>query len=120
MNVIGRGALAILALSVAVACGGSKPAATTNAQPAAKAPAVATGAQIGVPECDEFLTKYEACIQNKVPESARATFAQAMAQARDSYKQAAAVPAAKATLAASCKQALDSTKQSMSAYGCQW
>jgi len=73
-----------------------------------------------VPECDEFLTKYEACIQSKVPESMRATFAQSMAQARDGYKQAAAVPAAKATLAASCKQALDATKQAMSAYTCQW
>jgi|WetSurMetagenome_2_1015567.scaffolds.fasta_scaffold89228_3 hypothetical protein len=120
MNLIGRCAFAILALSVTVACGGSKPAATTTAQPAAKAAAVATGGQIGVPECDEFLTKYEACIQSKVPESMRATFAQSMAQARDGYKQAAAVPAAKATLAASCKQALDATKQAMSAYTCQW
>jgi hypothetical protein len=120
MNLIGRSVLAILALSVAAACGGSKSAATTVAQPAAQAAVAATGGQIGVPECDEFLTKYEACIQGKVPESVRATFAQSMAQARDGYRQAAAVPAAKATLAASCKQALDATKQAMAAYSCQW
>ena len=120
MNLIGRSALAILALTVAAACGGSKPAATTNAQPAAQVVGVATGGQIGVPECDEYLTKYEACVQGKVPESVRATFSQSMNQMRDAWKQAAVTSAGKAALATGCKQALAAAKQAMTAYGCQW
>jgi hypothetical protein len=80
----------------------------------------ASASQVGVPECDEYLTKYEACVQGKVPESMRATFSQSMAQMRDAWKQAAATPEGKQGLAMGCKQALDAAKQSMTAYGCQW
>ena len=85
-----------------------------------RAGAAAAGGQIGVPECDEYLTKYEACVQGKVPESVRATFSQSMNQMRDAWKQAAATSAGKAALATGCKQALAAAKQAMTAYGCQW
>jgi len=122
MTLVGRLMLAILSMCLVVACGSSKPAADKT-EPAASAPAaaaVASGGQIGVPECDEYLTKYESCIQGKVPESVRATFSQSMAQMRDAWKQAAATPQGKQGLAMGCKQALDAAKQAMSAYGCAW
>jgi hypothetical protein len=119
MNLTKRSALAVLALSFAVACG-SKPAAnkTETAAPAAQVGAAAV--QIGVPECDEYLTKYTACIQSKVPASVRGTFEQSMNQARDAWKQAASSPEGKAALAEGCKQALDAAKQSTASFGCQW
>ncbi len=121
MNLTKRSVLAILAVTFAVACG-SKPAAnkTETAAPAQAAQAGAAAVQIGVPECDEYLTKYTSCIQSKVPESMRGTFEQSMNQARDAWKQAASSPEGKAALAAGCKQALDAAKQAMTAYGCQW
>jgi hypothetical protein len=76
--------------------------------------------KIGVPECDDFLTKYEACVTTKVPESARASFKTGMEQWRSSWKQLAANPQTKGTLVDVCKKSLESSKQSLSAYSCAW
>ena len=79
-----------------------------------------TADSVGVPECDEYLTKYEKCVKDKVPEAARGQLEQSMKTMRDSWKQAAANPAAKAGLATGCKQALETAKTSMASYGCEW
>ena len=76
-----------------------------------------TGDKIGVPECDDFIAKYEACT-DRVPEAGRAQYKDALAQWRKSWKQLAANPATKGTLAAACKQAADSSAASWKAYGC--
>jgi hypothetical protein len=108
-------------LGLVAACGGSKPAATGQTQQTtAQAPAAAVADAIGVPECDEYLTKYQACIDSKVPEAARASLTQAFAQTREAWKQAAATPQGKQAMVMGCRQAMDAAKQAMSAYGCQW
>jgi hypothetical protein len=76
--------------------------------------------KIGVAECDDFLAKYEACVNNKVPEAARASFKSGMEQWRSSWKQLAANPQTKGSLAEACKKSLESSKQSLSAYSCAW
>jgi hypothetical protein len=73
--------------------------------------------KIGVPECDDFIAKYESCT-DKVPEAGRAQYKDALAQWRKSWKQLAANPATKGTLAAACKQAAESSAASWKAYGC--
>src|SRR6266576_905634 len=73
----------------------NKPA--TMATPA-KSTTASTGEKIGVPECDEFIAKYDACVSSKVPESARAQYKSAVAQWRASWKKLAENPATKATL----------------------
>jgi hypothetical protein len=82
--------------------------------------AAATGDAIGVPECDEYLTKYEKCVSEKVPEAARAQLKQSIDQMRSSWKQMASNPVTKGGLAQGCKQALETAKSSMGAYGCTW
>ncbi|OLE54926.1 MAG: hypothetical protein AUG51_06210 [Acidobacteria bacterium 13_1_20CM_3_53_8] len=96
--------------------------ATTTSSPttASTQTASTTGGSIGVPECDEYITKYEACINQHVPEAQRAQMRAAFEQARNGWKQAAATPQGKAALAQSCKQMMDTAKQSTAAYGCQW
>jgi hypothetical protein len=79
-----------------------------------------TAEAIGVPECDDFLKKYEACVKGKVPEAARAGFNTSMEQWRSSWKKLAENPQTKGTLANACKQSLESAKASMSAYSCEW
>jgi hypothetical protein len=79
--------------------------------------ASSTGDKIGVPECDDFIAKYEACT-DKVPEAGRAQYKDALAQWRKSWKQLAANPTTKGTLAAACRQAADSSAASWKAYGC--
>jgi hypothetical protein len=82
--------------------------------------AAAGGGEVGVPECDEYLTKYEKCVTEKVPEAARPQLKSSVDTMRSSWKQAASNPVAKAGLAQGCKQALETAKTAMSAYNCTW
>jgi hypothetical protein len=119
-----------LTLGLAACGGGDKKDAasggTANTAPAASkpaavsTPAAAGGAEFGVPECDEYLNKYTACIDSKVPDAARAMVRQQLDASKASWKQAASTPEGRAALASTCKQALEATKQAMAAYGCTW
>jgi hypothetical protein len=90
---------------------------TTTTTTTSTSTAPSTGDKIGVPECDDFIAKYEACTA-KVPEAGRAQYKDALAKWRTSWKQLAANPATKGTLAAACKQAADASAASWKAYGC--
>jgi hypothetical protein len=115
------------ALLLALSACDKKPAAPT-AQPAAPAPTAATPAAsppvvrtadaVGVAECDDYLTKYEACINGKVPEAQRVTFKQTLDQTRAAWKSVAASAGGKEGLATACKQAHDGSKAAMAQYGC--
>ncbi|MBA2735112.1 MAG: hypothetical protein H0U54_19895 [Acidobacteria bacterium] len=100
--------------------------ATTTSTPAATATATTpatttgTGEKIGVPECDDFITKYEACIANKVPETVRAQFNTSLKQWRDSWRQAAGTPQGKAGLAQGCKVTATQAQQTMKSFGCDF
>jgi hypothetical protein len=91
--------------------------ATPAASPAATTTA-STGDKIGVPECDDFITKYEACISGKVPEAARAQYNSTLKQLRDSWRQAASTPQGKAGLAQGCKMSAEQMRASMKSFGC--
>lgn len=123
-----------LALALIVALGAcqqqsapqaSKPAAAPAAAPApaAAAPAMAAapaaGADsIGIAECDDYLTKYQACVESKVPEGSRAALKLSLDQTRAGWRTALASPGGKDALGAACKQMRDASKASMAAYGC--
>jgi hypothetical protein len=83
-----------------------------------KATTAAAGEKIGVPECDEFIAAYDACISSKVPEAARASYKNAIEQWRTSWRRLAENPQTKATLAAACKQSAEQARVSMKTYGC--
>lgn len=92
---------------------------TSNAA-ASNTAVVASADKVGVPECDEYIEKYEACLNSKVPEAQRAAFKTSFDTMRKSWKDTAANPQAKAALASGCKQAHDSAKQAMSSFSCAW
>jgi hypothetical protein len=96
-------------------------AAPADAMPAEAAPVetAATGDSVGVPECDDYITKYMACVNDKMPEASRAAMMQDFDQARASWKQAAATPEGQAGLAQACKTAHEAAKTSMQAFGCE-
>jgi hypothetical protein len=94
--------------------------ATTNTTATNTSTPTASADKVGVPECDDFIAKYEACISGKVPASAQATVKSSLDTWRKSWKDLAANPSTKGTLAAACKQAAETAKTSMSAYGCSW
>ncbi len=98
----------------------STPTTTTPTTTSSPTTTAAAGDKIGVPECDEYLSKYEACLTGKVPEAARAQFNSALEQTRKSWRQLAENPQTKASLASACKMATDSAKTAMKAYGCDF
>ena len=132
-------ALCVLLGTLMLACGGAAEnantantanTATTNANTKTAAtpatttstPASTTSAagDIGVPECDDFLKKYEACVSGKVPAAAQATYKSSLDTWRNSWKQLAQTPQGKAGLATACKSAMEQAKTSLSSYGCTW
>lgn len=82
--------------------------------------ASSSGEKIGVAECDEFIAKYEACVNSKVPEAQRAQYKPTLDQWRSSWRSLASNPQTKATLAAVCKTSLEQAKTSMKSYGCDF
>jgi flagellum-specific peptidoglycan hydrolase FlgJ len=78
------------------------------------------GDKIGVPSCDEYLSKYEKCVSSKVPEAARAAMTKSMQTVRKTWKQAASTDAGKKGLEASCKKMLEMAKKTMASYKCDW
>lgn len=79
-----------------------------------------SGDKIGVPECDDYIEKYEACVTGKVPESARALMKSSFDQTRKAWKDLAANPNTKSSLASVCKQSKEMAQKSMDAYKCDW
>ena len=121
-------ALTLSTVVAAVGCSGDTtpppPPATTMAQPAAApattAPAMVASGDFGVPACDQYMKKYMACIDSKVPEQARAMMRQSLEQTKMQWKQAASTPQGRDGLTMACTQAETAAKQAMAAYGCAW
>jgi hypothetical protein len=80
------------------------------------------GDSVGVPECDEYIKKYEACLTKiaaKAPQ-VEGPMKSAFQAQRNGFKTAASTPQGKATLASTCKQAMETAKSSTAAYSCDW
>jgi hypothetical protein len=134
-----RAAMAACALAaLTLACSGEKPAPAASTAPAATAPAatvppattapaaamtgstMAAPGAIGVPECDEYVTKYESCIKQHVPDAQKVQLQQGFDAMRTSWKTAATNAESRPGLASVCKQAMDAAKAATSFYGCTW
>ena len=87
----------------------SSPTSTTN-----------SGTTIGVPECDDYIAKYDACVSNKVPEASRAQYKSSIEQMRSSWKQLASNPQTKASLAQACKNATEQARTAMKSFNCDF
>lgn len=118
-----RALVCTLTLAVGLgACSKSEtPAASTAPAPAAAAAtdsAPATAGVTGVPECDKFLSAYEVCVTEKMPEQARAQMKVGLEQWKTSWKNLAENSATRASLPQVCQQASDASKPALQAYGC--
>lgn len=112
-SLVALAAVAVLGLS---ACSktGSSPAGAMTAAPAA------VGGKVGIPECDDYIDKYQKCLSGKVPAAAQAAMKAGFDQTVDAWQKTAATPEGKTGLAMACKAAIDGSKQAMNAYGCEW
>ena len=105
--------IALLAVPGLAACGKTEAPVASTAMPTATH---ANGT--GVAECDDYLARYEACLADKVPESAHAMLRQSLDATRASWSQVLATPGGKDALKTSCVAARDATRASLQAYGC--
>jgi hypothetical protein len=123
--------LAVLCTAILIGCGktdsnengntaGNSNKTTTASTPATTTTTTTAGDKIGVPECDDFIAKYDACVSSKVPEAARAQYKSSIEQWRASWKKLAENPATKGTLAAACKTAAEQQAAALKSYGCAW
>ena len=112
----GLGVAMALVLVALLACKKKEEGTST----ASSSAAATGGGETGVPECDEYLTKYEKCLKEKVPAVARPQMEESFKTTRETYKKLASSPATKAGMATGCKQALEAAKTAMASYGCSW
>jgi hypothetical protein len=93
----------------------------TNSSAPASTPATTTaraGDKIGIAECDSFLTAYDNCVSNKVPEAARAQYKTAINTWRTEWKKLADNPQTRGTLATVCKTQMENTRAQVKSFGC--
>ncbi len=80
----------------------------------------ASPASIGVPECDNYLSKYERCIADKVPSDRKKAFEDALGRTRTTWKTLAANPGARPGLPQACSLALQTAQTTLKHYACSW
>jgi hypothetical protein len=110
-----------LGCSITVAdSGGAEPAPANGGSFGAPPAGGSVFEKIGVEECDNYLAKYEKCVNTKFPEAARKQSLDAMLTNSKSWKDLAKSDSGRQALAAGCKQADEQTKQLIAQFNCEW
>jgi len=94
------------------------PGGTNSSAPASTNSSASAGDKIGIAECDSFLTAYDNCVSNKVPEAGRAEYKKAINTWRTEWKKLADNPQTRGTLATVCKNTMESARAQVKAFGC--
>jgi hypothetical protein len=104
-------ALSVLGLGIAgfAACNDGGKSVGSAGTPAASTGGAASEDSIGVPECDDYLKKMEACLA-KMPAEAKVAIEQGFRQSREAWKQAVAA-GGKDNLKPGCQAALAALDQ---------
>jgi PBP1b-binding outer membrane lipoprotein LpoB len=90
-----------------------------EAAEAPAAPAAEKAGEIGVAQCDEYVTKYRACLSSMSAEAAEASEG-GLTMMVDSWKQSLESGVSKDDLGKGCQMASDSAGPQMEAMGCEW
>ena len=83
----------------------------------------AMGAQAqttGVAVCDDFLAKYEVCVNTKVPAAQQAALKTQVEQLKKTFTDLSKNANSKPALEATCKASSDQMKAAMTSYGCSF
>ena len=76
--------------------------------------------EIGVPECDQYVKNYEACLSDKVPESRREELRQTLNEQRNRWRDAVTGGADQTQVAGQCKSAAAAAMRNLGDYGCSF
>ena len=73
---------------------------------------------IGVPECDDYVQKYESCLTDKMPAQDQQVYRVRLGSQRRAWQQMTADPTAHDTLVQQCKDASATATQAFAKSGC--
>ena len=76
-------------------------------------------AKIGIPECDDFIAKYNACISDHVPAARKTEYKENIDAFARAWKQLMA-NSDRAVVAAACKRHTDMARENMKQFGCEF
>jgi len=107
-----------LALVIGVSACDRSTSSTYQPQTALSVTASIPASAIGIPECDDYLARYEKCLAGNIDASARPVLEQNLSQTRSSWKTLAATEQGKSSLAQVCRTASASTKGLAQQFGC--
>jgi len=105
--------LSVVSLSFVVACRASETSSGSHKKSAPEP-------QIGVAQCDEYLSKLGRCILEHAPAEKRQALEKNLAQTRASWTALAANEGTRPSLDQSCGFALRSAKATAEALSCAW
>ena len=89
--------------------------------PSAAMPVSGVSERIGVPQCDQFLDRYQRCIDQKVPNAERSEFQSALIDTRVRLRDAlVADPTSSPGLVKTCRELQKEAVLSTRKYGCQF
>lgn len=94
------------------------PGATNSSAPVNTNSSASAGDKIGIEECDSFLTAYDNCVSNKVPEAVRPQYKNAINTWRTEWKKLADNPQTRGTLATVCKNQMETARAQVKSFGC--
>ena len=112
--------LAIVALLFFLACPKETkppPAPLPSPTPSAKP---AFPQVLGIPECDEYIFKFQNCVEGQVPELAKIPLKIGFEKAISEWKKTAAFPEKRSELGPACALAMDASKKATTRFQCQW
>jgi hypothetical protein len=76
--------------------------------------------EMGIPECDSYIRKYEACLADKVPAEAQTRLRRELNDQVKKWRFSATDSFARTNVADQCRSAIAVAKQSMAGYGCDF
>lgn len=122
----------LLVIALSAGCGDkpkpSEPAAAGPADTGAAAaaatpsgPAIPVVTKFGVPECDDYVDKYMACVEGKVSAEKKQGLLEAFEMNRTKWRAMATMKEGALALGIACKAATQKAKEEMSVeYGCEF
>ena len=116
--------LCVLCAAVMFGCVRSQRTSNDNSRTAngnsANSTSTAKAEKIGVPECDEFVAKYETCITDHVPEAKKTQYRENLAMWSKAWREIMVKSASPEGVAAACKRHIIASRESMKSFGCEF
>jgi hypothetical protein len=81
---------------------------------------LASPEKIGIPECDEFVTKYEECITDHVPAEKQRQYRENIRAWSQLWRQRMVSSTPRDIVVAACQRHVIASRESMKSFGCEF